>query len=468
MLHIYNSLTKQNQRFAPLMPGEVSLYVCGMTVYDFCHIGHARVLVVFDIVTRFLRNLGYRVTYIRNITDIDDKIIHRAKENQESYQTLTSRFISAMHDDFAKLGVLPPTAEPCATAYIPQMVALIETLLNKGLAYIADNSDVYYNVSQFAPYGVLAHQDLAKLQSGARVATVDAKHHPLDFVLWKSAKPDEPHWSSPWGEGRPGWHIECSAMAMDALGPQIDIHGGGLDLAFPHHENEIAQSQGCSDKTFVNTWMHVGFVQVNQEKMSKSLGNFFTIRDVLTAYDPEVVRYFLMASHYRSPLNYSTENLASAKAALVRFYLCLRDFSQVDAKDWLDNPYAKRFHAAMMDDFNTPIALSVLFDLVREINRLQTDDMPSAVKHVSLLKYLANTILGILQQNPNDFLQATDEGESMDSLLPSIQQINTLVQQRLVARQTKNFAEADKIRADLLSMGIVLEDSEQSTQWRRQ
>jgi cysteinyl-tRNA synthetase len=338
MLQIYNSLTKQKELFKPIHQGQVNLYVCGMTVYDFCHIGHARVLVVFDIVTEYLRYLGYNVNYIRNITDIDDKIIDRAQKNQESFQQLTERFIQAMHEDFAKLGILPPIAEPKATDYIEPMISLIQTLLDKGFAYIADNGDVYYSVSQFKTYGALGHQDLEKLHSGARVAVIDAKHHPLDFVLWKLAKPQEPSWSSPWGNGRPGWHVECSAMSMDALGAHFDIHGGGLDLAFPHHENEIAQSEAASGEKFVNTWMHVGFVQVNQEKMSKSLGNFFTIRDVLKEYTPEVIRYFLMASHYRSPLNYSPENLQSAKAALERFYLCLRNFPEVTPKLLPDNP----------------------------------------------------------------------------------------------------------------------------------
>jgi len=459
MLQIYNSLTKQKELFQPIHEGQVNLYVCGMTVYDFCHIGHARVLVVFDIVTQFLRQLGYKVNYIRNITDIDDKIIHRAQENQESCEALTERFIHAMHEDFAKLGILPPTAEPKATGYIVHIINLIQTLLEKGFAYVADNGDVYYRVSKFVSYGELAHQDLEKLQSGARVAVVEAKHDPLDFVLWKLAKPNEPSWSSPWGEGRPGWHIECSAMSMDCLGPHFDIHGGGLDLAFPHHQNEIAQSEASSGQKFVNTWMHVGFVQVNEEKMSKSLGNFFTIREVLKEYPSEVVRYFLMASHYRSPLNYSAENLKSAKAALERFYLCLRAFSSVAAKFLPENHYTQRFFAAMSDDFNTPIALSVLFDLVREIHRLQTTDLNLAIEHVALLKYLAN-ILGLLHQNPEIFLQGQENIES--------KMIEELIEKRLIARQNKDFTLADKIRDELTAMGIVLEDNGQTTQWRFQ
>ena len=458
MLQIYNSLTKQKELFQPIHPGQVNLYVCGMTVYDFCHIGHARVLVIFDIVTQYLRHLGYQVNYVRNITDIDDKIIHRAAENQEPYNDLTERFIQAMHEDFAKLGILPPTAEPKATTYIEPMVNLIQTLVGKGFAYIAENGDVYYQVNQFPSYGALAHQDLEKLQSGARVAIVDAKHHPLDFVLWKLAKPDEPSWASPWGEGRPGWHIECSAMSMDCLGAHFDIHGGGLDLAFPHHENEIAQSEASSGQKFVNTWMHVGFVQVNQEKMSKSLGNFFTIREVLKEYTPEVVRYFLMASHYRSPLNYSIENLQSAKAALERFYLCLRAFPSVTPNALTDSDYTKRFFAAMQDDFNTPIALSVLFDLVREIYRLQTNNSAVATQHAGLLKYLAN-ILGLLHQDPDIFLQQGQEAKNN-------QTIEGLIEKRLLARKNKDFTLADKIRDDLIEMGVVLEDKDGLTQWR--
>lgn len=457
-LQIFNSLTKQKEGFQPIEEGRVSLYVCGMTVYDFCHIGHARVLTIFDIVVNYFRYLGYEVTYIRNITDIDDKIIHRANENHESYTALTERFIQAMNEDFLQLGILPPTAEPRATAYIQRMIELIQGLVNKGVAYVAENGDVYYSVSQFPTYGQLAHQDLEKLQSGARVAVSEAKHHPLDFVLWKLAKPDEPSWPSPWGKGRPGWHIECSAMSMDCLGAHFDIHGGGLDLSFPHHENEIAQSEASSGQKFVNTWMHVGFVQVNQEKMSKSLGNFFTIREVLKTYDPEVIRYFLMASHYRSPLNYTTENLESAKAALARFYLCLRDFPLVVAEAWKDNVYTSRFEAAMSDDFNTPVALSVLFELVREIHRLGQDNQDEAAKHAGLLKYLAN-ILGLLRQSPEQFL-------CQDKALHNTDVIEQLIQARITARQAKDFAKADQIRDELSGMGVILEDSGGETRWR--
>jgi cysteinyl-tRNA synthetase len=456
VLHIHNSLSKQKERFQPIQKGHVRLYVCGMTVYDFCHIGHARVLVIFDIVVRYLRHLGYEVTYIRNITDIDDKIIQRAHENNESCPELTERFIAAMQEDFARLDILPPSAEPKATAYIEQMIALIQKLVDKRFAYIAENGDVYYSVHQFQPYGALAHQDLEKLQSGSRVAVTEAKHHPLDFVLWKLAKPDEPSWASPWGKGRPGWHIECSAMSMDCLGAHFDIHGGGMDLSFPHHENEIAQSEASSGEKFVNTWMHVGFVQVNEEKMSKSLGNFFTIRDVLKDYHPEVVRYFLMASHYRSPLNYSIENLESAKAAVERFYLCLRDFSDAVPKAWPENVYMERFISAMADDFNTPIALSVLFDLVREIYRLRQDHREDVIEYLSLLKYLGH-ILGLLQRNPEAFLCQGQQDKDT---------IERLVQERVLARQNKDFSLADQIRAKLLAMGVVIEDGDGGTRWR--
>lgn len=459
MLQIYNSLTRQKEQFKPIKQGHVGLYVCGMTVYDFCHIGHARVLVSFDIVTRYLRHLGYEVTYVRNITDVDDKIIHRAQDNQEPYTELTQRFIQAMHEDLSKLGISPPTFEPRATDYIASMVTLIQSLIDKGFAYIANNGDVHYRVRQFKTYGALAHQDLEKLQAGVRVAVSHSKQDPLDFVLWKLAKAGEPSWSSPWGAGRPGWHIECSAMSMACLGKHFDIHGGGLDLAFPHHENEIAQSEASTDCKFVNTWMHVGFVQINQEKMSKSLGNFFTIREVLNAYAPEVIRYFLMASHYRSPLNYTTENLESAKSALERFYLCLRDFPLVTPRAWSDNAYTQRFEAAMSDDFNTPVAISVLFDLVREIYRLQVQNFEKALEHVALLKYLS-PILGFLQQNPEDFLR---QGESTDA-----DDIERCIQERLLARQNKDFAKADQIRAHLAARGVVLEDGDGKTRWRRE
>lgn len=458
-MQIYNNLTKQKEPLKTLKPNHVGLYVCGMTVYDFCHIGHARVLVAFDIVTRYLQHLGYSVTYVRNITDIDDKIIQRAQENQESFTALTERFILAMHEDLSKLGILLPTVEPRATDYIASMITLIQTLIDNGLAYIAENGDVHYDVRQFKNYGALAHQDLEKLQAGIRVAVSEAKHNPLDFVLWKLAKPHEPSWESPWGNGRPGWHIECSAMSMDCLGKQFDIHGGGLDLAFPHHENEIAQSEGATGCKFVNTWMHVGFVQVNQEKMSKSLGNFFTIREVLKQYAPEVVRYFLMASHYRSPVNYSIENLESAKMALERFYLCLRDFPAVLAAALPGNEYTQRFEAAMSDDFNTPIALAVLFDLVREIYRVQSQNFDLALKYIALLKYLSG-ILGFLQQNPEEFLR---QGNADDAA-----EIEHLIQERLTARQNKDFAKADQIRADLSARGVVLEDGGGETRWRRE
>jgi cysteinyl-tRNA synthetase len=465
MLQIYNTLTKQKENFQPLVPGQIGLYVCGMTVYDYCHIGHARVLVSFDVVTRYLRSRGYDVTYIRNVTDIDDKIIQRAQKNNESVPELTARFIAAMHEDTELLGVLPPTKEPKATNHILEMVLLIQTLIDKGYAYVASNGDVYYAVHQFKKYGCLAHQDPDQLRSGARVAVVDIKKDPLDFVLWKLAKPGEPTWDSPWGKGRPGWHIECSAMSMDCLGQHFDIHGGGFDLIFPHHENEIAQSEAATEKQFVNTWMHVGFLQIDKEKMSKSLGNFFTIRDVLAQWPAEVVRYFLMSGHYRSPLNYSTDALENAHAALTRFYTSLRGLPTTDVI-LEDTDYEKRFSAAMDDDFNMPDALAVLFDVVREINRQRDlNDIATASKLGGLLRRLSG-ILGLLNQDPEAFLQLT-VGAPISAATMTPADIELAINARLQARQNKNWAEADRIRDELLNQGIVLEDSSQGTIWRR-
>jgi cysteinyl-tRNA synthetase len=438
MLQVYNTLTKQKAPFQPIIPGQIGLYVCGMTVYDYCHIGHARVLVSFDVISRYLRSQGYNVTYIRNVTDIDDKIIQRAQQNEEAVSDLTARFIAAMHEDATKLGVLPPTKEPRATDHIPEMVSLIQTLIAKGYAYVADNGDVYYAVHQFKPYGCLAHQDPDQLRSGARVAVSEIKRDPLDFVLWKLAKPGEPTWESPWGLGRPGWHIECSAMSMQCLGQHFDMHGGGFDLIFPHHENEIAQSEGATEEKFVNTWMHVGFLQIDKEKMSKSLGNFFTIRDVLAEWPAEVVRYFLMSGHYRSPLNYSTDALANAHGALMRFYTALRGLPELalglDSGEINYTPipmdmmgYEQRFKDAMDDDFNTPDAL------------------------------------GLLTQDPEVFLQKTVD----DTQFIAPADIEDAIKARLLARQNKNWAEADRIRDDLLGQGVVLEDSPQGTTWRR-
>jgi len=466
MLQIYNTLTHQKEPFQPLVPGKVGIYVCGMTVYDDCHIGHARAtMVVFDVVVRYLRSRGYDVTYVRNVTDIDDKIIKRAQENNESYTALTERVITSMRADAAALGVLPPTHEPRATQYIEKIVKFIEVLLNKKHAYIADNGDVCYDVSSFEKYGELAHQDVSKLRAGARIDVVNSKDDPLDFVLWKLAKPGEPHWPSPWGDGRPGWHIECSAMAMDSLGTTFDIHGGGGDLVFPHHQNEVAQSEAATGEQFVKTWMHVGFVQINKEKMSKSLGNFFTIKDVLAQYPAEIVRYFLLASHYRSPVNYSEENLQSAGNALERFYIALRDLTELDSTSPLtvdeknNSEFVQRFNTAMDDDFNTPEALAVLFDLAREINRVKETNRSQAVRLALLLRHLGE-ILGLLQQAPEQFLRA---GTNQDE----VQQIEALIAARKQARADKNWAEADRVRQKLLAMGVSLEDTAAGTIWRK-
>jgi cysteinyl-tRNA synthetase len=456
MLRIYNSLSKQKEEFKPLIPGKIGLYVCGMTVYDYCHLGHGRLLVAFDGIVRYLRWRGYEVTYVRNITDIDDKIINRANERQEPIDALTATFIEAMHDDERALAVLPPDHEPRATQHIDTMLAMIKTLIDKGFAYVAANGDVYYDVSRFVTYGQLAQKDLAGQEAGARIGVVDVKRNPLDFVLWKLAKPGEPHWSSPWGEGRPGWHIECSAMSTHCLGNHFDIHGGGFDLQFPHHENEIAQSEAATGEKFSNTWMHIGFLQINREKMSKSLGNFFTVREVLKEYAPEVVRYFLISSHYRSQLNYSTDNLQTAHAALVRFYQCLRDLPVAVAPT--QSEFIDRFQAAMDDDFNTPQALAVLFDLARQINTLRDSDVTQAAQLGALLKSLGN-IFGILQQTPEDFLQ--------QGLSPELRsKIEALIAERLTARAQKNWARSDEIRNELQQLGVAIEDGPEGTVWR--
>lgn len=462
-MRIYNTYSRQKEEFVPLVPGQVRMYVCGMTVYDLCHIGHARVMVAFDVVARYLRWSGYQVHYVRNITDIDDKIIRRAKENGESCDALVERFIGAMDEDSTALGVMRPDQEPRATAYIPQIVAMNETLVQRGHAYAATNGDVYYSVKSFADYGALAHKNLDDLMAGARVEIGEAKRDPLDFVLWKAAKPGEPHWSSPWGEGRPGWHIECSAMSTCCLGNSLDIHGGGGDLQFPHHENEIAQSEGATGEKFVNHWMHVGFVQVNEEKMSKSLGNFFTIRDVLKEYRPEVIRYFIVASHYLSPLNYSEDNLEHSRAALERFYLTLKGVESILPER--EDEWVSRFRAAMDDDFNTPEALAVLFDLAREINRhLKTEQAEEARRLAGRLKQLAG-VLGILQDAPEHYLQSGGRAEKHATIDDA--EIERLVAARTAAKQNRDFAEADRIRNVLSSEGVTLEDSRQGTLWRR-
>lgn len=465
MLKIYNTLTQKKEKFTPMHAKKVGMYVCGMTVYDLCHIGHARVLVAFDVMLRYLTMQGYQVNYVRNITDIDDKIIKRAQENNESMSALTQRMIAAMHEDFAQLNILPPTHEPRATDAIPQMLDLIQILLDKGYAYPAENGDICYAVEKFKTYGELAHQNLEKLRSGTRVAVDLTKKDPLDFVLWKKAKPNEPSWESPWGAGRPGWHIECSAMSMAALGEHFDIHGGGLDLVFPHHQNEIAQSEGATAKKFVNTWIHVGFVQTNRQKMSKSLGNFFTLRDVLKQYPAEVIRYFLVSSHHRSPINYSQENLQAAHAALQRLYTSLRGLvgkapSNFDAKQF-SGEYLEKFQTAMDDDFNTPDAFAVLFELAREINRLRETDSKKAQHFAASLQYFAS-ILGILQRDPEQFLKLGPQADNSGA-----DKINQLIAARNAARAAKNWQEADRIRDELLSLGVVLEDTANGTEWRR-
>jgi cysteinyl-tRNA synthetase len=464
MLQIHNSLTRRKEPFQPIEPGKVRMYVCGMTVYDYCHLGHARVMVVFDVVYRYLRALGYEVNYIRNITDIDDKIIRRAAEAGEPMQALTDRFVQAMHEDSDALGILPPSDEPRATAHMDEILAMIETLIEKGLAYVAENGDVYYAVARFPGYGKLSGKDLQDLRAGARVEVDEAKRDPLDFALWKSAKPGEPAWDSSWGPGRPGWHIECSAMSTCALGHHFDIHGGGADLQFPHHENEIAQSEGATGEPFVNVWMHNGFVRVNEEKMSKSLGNFFTVREILQRFRPEEVRYFILTSQYRSPLNYDDEHLEQARAALTRLYTALRGVPDV-ATDVVDTtvaaPFVERFHAAMDDDFNTPEALAVLFDLVREVNRIRADDPGAAAGSAAVLRRLGGT-LGILQEDPELYLRGrADDGGLSDA------EIESLVQARIAARAAKDWAEADRLRKLLTEAGIGLEDGPSGTAWRR-
>jgi cysteinyl-tRNA synthetase len=457
MLSIYNTLTKSKDEFKPLVGNQVRMYVCGMTVYDFCHIGHARVMVAFDVVTRWLRHRGYDVTYVRNITDIDDKIIKRANENGEPFEALVARMIAAMHEDEARLNVLRPDQEPRATDHIAGMHEMIQTLIDKGYAYAPGNGDVYYRVGKFVGYGKLSRRKIDELKIGARIEVDEIKEDPLDFVLWKSAKPGEPSWQSPWGAGRPGWHIECSVMSTCCLGETFDIHGGGPDLVFPHHENEIAQSEAATGKLYANAWMHAGAVRVDGEKMSKSLGNFFTIREVLEKYHPEVVRYLLVSSHYRSPINYSEDSLREAKSALERFYNALKGLPAAEPAGGED--YVERFAAAMDDDFNSPEACAVLFELAREINRLRDSDVQAAAGLAARLKILA-CVLGVLQLEPEAFLQAGAEGK-VDSA-----EVEALIAARLQARAEKNWAESDRIRDQLTSMGVVLEDSKGGTTWR--
>jgi cysteinyl-tRNA synthetase len=456
MLKIYNSLAREKQDFVPITPGSVRMYVCGMTVYDYCHLGHARVLVVFDIVQRWLHASGLQVCYVRNITDIDDKIIKRAAENREPISELTGRFIRCMDEDAEALGVEPPDHEPRATEYVPQMLELIGRLEKKGLAYQAAAGDVNFSVRKFPGYGKLSGKSLDDLRAGERVDVDAAKEDPLDFVLWKHARDGEPSWPSPWGAGRPGWHIECSAMSSELLGKHFDIHGGGQDLQFPHHENEIAQSEGAHDCRFVNYWMHNGFVRVDDEKMSKSLGNFFTIREVLKKYDPEVLRFFILRAHYRSPLNYSDAHLDDARQALSRLYTALKAVPPEGAAiDW-NEAHALRFREAMDDDFNTPEACAVLFDLAAELNRHKSASLASQLRRLAGL-------LGLLGRDPQAFLQAAPTGNEERS--PA--DIEALIAERLAAKQRKDFATADRIRSALLTAGIVLEDGAKGTSWRR-
>lgn len=464
MLQIYNTLTRQKEIFKPISPGKISMYVCGITVYDYCHIGHARVLVAFDVITKFLRSQGWDVSYVRNITDIDDKIIKRANENGEEFTALTTRFIDYMHEDEARLGIARPDIEPRATAYIDQIVDMNKTLIDKGFAYAASNGDVYYRITRFADYGKLTNKNVDELLVGARIEVDEVKEDPRDFVLWKAAKAGEPAWKSPWGNGRPGWHIECSAMSKNCCGETFDIHGGGPDLPFPHHENEIAQSEAANGCKYVNYWMHAGAVRVDGEKMSKSLGNFFTIRDVLEKYHPEVVRFLLVSSHYRSPINYAEDNLIEARTGLERFYGALRDYADV-----LPTPlavmsasaYYKVFVEAMNDDFNTRVALAGMFDLVRDLNNAKSNadlarDLAGQLKALGL-------ILGVLQENPEVFLQAGGADQI------AADDVERLIAERIQAKKDKQYARADEIRQELLAVGVVLEDSRDgTTQWRRE
>ncbi|TAN51595.1 MAG: cysteine--tRNA ligase [Betaproteobacteria bacterium] len=453
MLRLYNSLAREKQDFVPIRPGEVRMYVCGMTVYDYCHLGHGRMLVAFDMVQRWLRASGYRVTYVRNITDIDDKIIRRAVENGEPIGALTARFIAAMDQDLAALGVEKPDHEPRATGYVPQMLSMIGRLEANGLAYQDADGDVNFAVRKFPRYGALSGKSLDELRAGERVEVDATKRDPLDFVLWKRAKPGEPKWPSRWGEGRPGWHIECSAMSCTLLGEHFDIHGGGQDLQFPHHENEIAQSECANGVRFANYWLHNGFLRVDDEKMSKSLGNFFTLRDVLQRVDPEVLRFLYLRTHYRSPLNYADAHLAEARQALARLYTALKAAPPTAAAiDW-GEPHAAPFREAMDDDFNTPEAIAVLFEVAREIGRGRTE--------LGALLRLLGGVLGLLQRDPQAFLQS---GPGVAMADAGIQQ---RIEARLAARKRKDYVEADRIRAELDAAGIVLEDGPGGTTWRR-
>ena len=460
MLQLHNTLSNSKVPFTPIDEGKIRLYVCGMTVYDYCHIGHARVMVSFDVITRYLRHAGYQVEYVRNITDVDDKIIKRAAKNGESCEQLTQRFIDAMHEDELALNVLPPDQEPRATGHIQAIRDMVQTLIEKQYAYAASNGDVYYRVEKFDGYGKLTNRKLEDMRAGARVDINDVKENPFDFVLWKAAKNDEVSWPSPWGEGRPGWHIECSAMTKCCLGNHFDIHGGGPDLPFPHHENEIAQSEAANGETFVNYWLHAGAVRVNKEKMSKSLGNFFTIREVLAKFPAEIVRYLLTASHYRSQIDYAEDALVEAQRALDRLYTAMDQLELQDVS--LEGPYLDRFNSAMDDDFNTREAISVLFEMAREVNRLKRDTDPQAAVLASQMRGLGN-ILGLLELDPQAYLKGeAGEGDLADA------NVEALVVQRQQAKLDRNFALSDQIRDQLKVAGIVLEDSKEGTVWKRE
>jgi len=457
MLKLFNTLTRNKETLQTIKPHKINFYACGVTVYDYCHLGHARTYTAIDVIIRYLRSQGFEVNYVRNITDIDDKIIKRANDNKEPYQDVTRRFTEAMHEDFSALGLLEPNKKPRATEYIVEMIELISGLIANGHAYVASNGDVYYDVRRFGEYGCLSHHDIEQLENGARIEVAEVKRDPLDFVLWKLAKAGEPFWDSPWGAGRPGWHTECSAMSMKLLGVPFDIHAGGRDLIFPHHENEIAQSEAITGKKFVNTWLHTGFLEIGKEKMSKSLGNFVTIRDVLKHHSPEILRYFLIANHYRSPLVFTEDTLLQAKQALLRLYTALRFLPEAErAKNTV---FEHGFIEAMNDDINTPIALSVLFELAHDIQRLRERDLQQAAAHGALLKYLGS-ILGILQTDVEAFFQA---GSDVD-----VAQIETLIAARQKARQEKNWQEADRIRDKLASLSIIIEDSSNGTTWKKQ
>jgi len=460
MLKIHNSLTGEKQEFKPLRPNEVRMYVCGMTNYDYIHVGHARMLTVFDLVQRYLRASGYKVTYVRNITDIDDKIIERAAANGENWADLAQRFTAAMHEDCATLGLQNPDLEPRATEFIGPIIAMIQTLIDKGFAYAADNGDVMYSVRKFPGYGRLSGKKIDDLRVGSRVQVDDAKHDPHDFVMWKHAKPGEPSWASPWGDGRPGWHIECSAMSTSLLGSYFDLHGGGEDLKFPHHENEIAQSCAACDSPFVHIWIHNGFVRVNEEKMSKSLGNFFTVREVLkTLRDPEVLRFFLLSSHYRGPINYSAAQLAQADETLLGLYRALKDTA---LQGTVDEAEIQRFRAAMDDDFNTPDALAVAQNVARELNLAKAaGDLPKTADMAATLRSMG-AMLGVLQQDPDKYLKRSAGASGLTDA-----QVEALLAARNAARAAKNYAESDRIRAQLNQAGILLDDKAGGTQWRR-